>query len=868
MQTRNPLRMMTMRVLALTIVAALVISLVPSQTALAQDDETTPVLIVPVNQANFLPNALFDFRVEAHAEELPEDFAITINGEDASEFFGAEATTDSYTFGADEESGDAGTPSQSTTYRDVSFGEPGTYEVVVTADGNETTATYTVRELAEAAGAQNVILFIADGAAQNVYTAARLISRGQDQGTYNSNLVFEDFEEIGFLHTSGIDSIITDSANSASSYNTGHKTAVNANGVYPDTTEQIFDDPRTEKFAYMIKRAQDKAVGIVTTSNWSDATSNGVAGYGRDRSNEALNGYVTQPLDLELFPEVILGGGARNMLPQSAEGSRRDDDRDVFAEYEAAGYTVVTTGEELTSLIPAAVAVAMTNSVEMTDSMEVTDSMEMTDSVEMTDTDGMTVTNQEGERSDVDATAMEESIVTDTEGVTVTTALTASDAVTEGDVMTSATPERLIGIFHPNHMDVWLDKNVFTDNVAEFPDQPNLDVMVLAALEVLGQNENGFYLEVEGASVDKALHPMDFDRALADMIEFERSVAAAVQWAEQNAPDTLIIVTSDHAQGYDVYGTVDVEAFNAAEDDNGKRDAIGIYSDAGFPTYEDANGDFFPDDWAPSIVLAQGKVDNPFFTEDFQVSPVYRTPSINDEEGNTIDNPDDDPNGLPLGGNLPNGATSSVHTLQSVPVYAHGPGSECLGRSQENTEVFFCMAAAIGLNLEPTDGSLGGEMEAAAEAEAMAAAEEAEAAAPAEGEGNTIVDVAVGTDGFSTLVTAVTEAGLAETLSGEGPFTVFAPTDDAFAAIDPATLDAALADPDGLLTDVLLNHVVEGAVLSSDLSDGQEITTLGGGTLTVTIDGDTVMIGDATVVMADVEASNGVIHAIDTVLLP
>ncbi len=123
-------------------------------------------------------------------------------------------------------------------------------------------------------------------------------------------------------------------------------------------------------------------------------------------------------------------------------------------------------------------------------------------------------------------------------------------------------------------------------------------------------------------------------------------------------------------------------------------------------------------------------------------------------------------------------------------------------------------------------------------------------------------------DGFSTLVTAVTEADLAETLSGEGPFTVFAPTDDAFAAFDPATLDAALASPDGLLTEVLLNHVVEGAVLSSDLEDGMEIETLGGGTLTVSINGNTVMIGDATVVMADVEASNGVIHAIDTVLLP
>jgi alkaline phosphatase len=251
-------------------------------------------------------------------------------------------------------------------------------------------------------------------------------------------------------------------------------------------------------------------------------------------------------------------------------------------------------------------------------------------------------------------------------------------------------------------MDVWLDRHVFTENVEALPDQPGLVEMTQVALELLSRNENGFYLEVEGASVDKALHPMDYDRGLADMIEFDRAVAAAVEWAAANAPDTLIIVTSDHAHSYDVYGTVDVEEFNAAETDADRRNAIGVYQDAGFPTYEDADGDFFPDSWAPSVVLAQGKVDNPVHTEDFQVSPVYRVPSLTteDDEGvaTTTDNPEDDPNGLPLGGNLPEDAPTSVHTLQSVPVYAHGPGSACLGRVQENIEVFFCMAAAVGLN--------------------------------------------------------------------------------------------------------------------------------------------------------------------------
>lgn len=108
-------------------------------------------------------------------------------------------------------------------------------------------------------------------------------------------------------------------------------------------------------------------------------------------------------------------------------------------------------------------------------------------------------------------------------------------------------------------------------------------------------------------------------------------------------PETLIVVTADHGHGYEVYGTVDIETFNAAENDAGRRNAIQIYGDAGFPTYADADGDFFPDDWNVSVTLA-GVVNNfPSYTEDFQVSPTPRVPAIADADGNYIDNPDDDP---------------------------------------------------------------------------------------------------------------------------------------------------------------------------------------------------------------------------------
>ena len=139
-------------------------------------------------------------------------------------------------------------------------------------------------------------------------------------------------------------------------------------------------------------------------------------------------------------------------------------------------------------------------------------------------------------------------------------------------------------------------------------------------------------------------------------------------------------------------------------------------------------------------------------------------------------------------------------------------------------------------------------------------------------EGDTIVDVAVAADDFNTLVAAVEAAGLVEALSGEDELTVFAPTDEAFAAALEAlglTAEELLADTE-TLTSILTYHVVAGEVLAADVVelDGESVETLNGATVDITVDGDTVMVNDATVVTVDVDASNGVIHVIDTVLLP
>ena len=133
----------------------------------------------------------------------------------------------------------------------------------------------------------------------------------------------------------------------------------------------------------------------------------------------------------------------------------------------------------------------------------------------------------------------------------------------------------------------------------------------------------------------------------------------------------------------------------------------------------------------------------------------------------------------------------------------------------------------------------------------------------------TIVDVAVADGRFTTLVAAVTAAGLAETLSGDGPFTVFAPTDDAFAKLPAGTVDELLK-PENLqqLVDILTYHVVSGKVMAADVVNLTEAETLLGSNVKVMVDGDKVFINDAQVVLTDVEASNGVIHVIDSVILP
>ena len=132
-----------------------------------------------------------------------------------------------------------------------------------------------------------------------------------------------------------------------------------------------------------------------------------------------------------------------------------------------------------------------------------------------------------------------------------------------------------------------------------------------------------------------------------------------------------------------------------------------------------------------------------------------------------------------------------------------------------------------------------------------------------------IVDLAVGNDGLKTLVAAVKAGGLVDVLKSDGPFTVFAPTDEAFAALPEGTLESLLKPENkDQLVAILKYHVVSGKIMSTDLSNGQKATTVQGEKIKVAIKSGGVKIENANVVAADVKAKNGVVHVIDAVILP
>jgi len=305
----------------------LVLAVLAAAPALAQS-------IYPINRAEILVGAKFDFKVELEGNVSPDDIKVTINGRDAAAVFNAKPTI---------EVNEEGLGHTAYWLRDVELPAAGSYEVTAAA-GNASQSLRWEAFGAPERRARNVILFIGDGLSMAHRTAARLLSKGLLEGRYGGELAIDDMPHMALVSTSGTDAIVTDSANSMSAYATGHKSCVNAMGVYCARNKNGLAHPKVETIAELAKRRNaGMAVGVVTNTEIEDATPAGMVAHVRRRSD--YDDIVR--MFYELRPEVMMGGGSAFFLPKSDKAGRRKDENNYLEKFRGLGYALVRTAAEM-----------------------------------------------------------------------------------------------------------------------------------------------------------------------------------------------------------------------------------------------------------------------------------------------------------------------------------------------------------------------------------------------------------------------------------------------------------------------------------------------------------------------------------------
>lgn len=289
--------------------------------------------IYPLNRADILAGSHFDLKVEFPGVVPADKIKLSVNGEDAAKVFGKEAQIIA------RENDKDGT---SVILRDVSLTKPGSYTVSVSDGNNIRMVGWNVYGTPAKPVAKNVILFIGDGFSIGHRTAARILSKGITDGKYNGKLAIDDMPHMALLSTEGTDSIITDSANAAHAYTTGHKSCVNALGVYCSRAANSLDHPKVETITEIAKR-RGMAVGAVTNSEIEDATPAAMVAHTRRRSD--FNDIVKMFYDSKI--DVMMGGGSPNFLPKTTPGSKRTDDVNYIDAFQKAGYAFATTKTEM-----------------------------------------------------------------------------------------------------------------------------------------------------------------------------------------------------------------------------------------------------------------------------------------------------------------------------------------------------------------------------------------------------------------------------------------------------------------------------------------------------------------------------------------
>ncbi|MER8520746.1 alkaline phosphatase [Mesorhizobium sp. M1076] len=553
--------------------------------------------VYPLDRATILAQSPFDVKVEFDKVVSADQVTVTINGQPAETVLGKK-----FEFIEKEEGFDA----SALLIRAASISQPGTYKLEAKAGDEMKSVSWQVFGTPATPKAKNVIFFLGDGLSVAHRTGARIMSKGMTEGKANGRLNMDDLDHMAFIGTSATNAISTDSANTMSAYMTGHKTAVNALGVYADRTKASLDDPRVETIAEALRRTGNKSIGVVSTAEVEDATPAAVVAHTRLRADKA----DIVGMFFVVKPEIVLGGGSAYFLPQSTPGSKRKDDKDYIAMFRDAGYTLATDKTEL-------VAAKGTNT------------------------------------------------------------------------------GKILGLFHTGNMDTTLDREFLKKgSVEKFPNQPGLVEMTQTALDQLSKDEDGFFLMVEAASVDKMSHPMDWERSLFETIEFDKAVGIGMEFAKTH-PDTLIVATGDHTHGVSIIGTIDDQ--KPGEE---MRDKVGVYTDAGFPNYTDENGDGYPDKVDVTRRLAIFASNFPDYYETFRpkLDGPFE-PAVQNGAKQYIANEKykDVPGAVLRVGNLPKTADTAVHAVDDVVLQATGPGAEEFKGYMEESDVYRVLADALAL---------------------------------------------------------------------------------------------------------------------------------------------------------------------------
>ena len=667
-----------MRTFRIAVALAAVVS------AAAAHADATQVRLIPPTGARFLPGQKFDIRVEGKASATSPSYSATLKLDGRPVAFTSGSSDPVNTDGISA-AGFGGF-----NIRGFSIEKQGKHTLTATF-GDGTGAPVTVSSEIEVAkvghgqGVKNVIIFLGDGMGAAHRTAARIISKGVTAGDPDGWLAMEQMPGLGLLSTHSLNSVVTDSAPGMACYTTGNHAQNGQEGVFPAQVKNFFYAPRVEYLGHYLHRTRGTALGIVTTADIEDATPAANAVFTGDRN--LGTGICDQYLDESDASDtlrfgsglrVLMGGGRRWFLPAtntfSSRAAASDYDRlpaDLLAGWQlpakAAG--AVDTGRDLISDFQSA---------------------------------GFAY---------------------------------ASDKSTL-DAQVAAEPSRLLGLFAYGNMNVALDKisarrfragnATASDTVVQdhhAPDQPMLDEMTKAALHVLKHERRGFVLMVEGAHIDKQSHQMDAERAIGDVIEFDKAIGVGLEFAKHDG-ETLVLVTADHeCSGFSLIGalTGGVAGLRALPSDAtvldpaavpARQSVVGTYDAASFPAYSiqpdgypasydvdgkllvgfGANGDRFENWLTPAKPSRESLTPTALATELASKGYASNTPITRPEKAN----------GFFVRGQAV-GRAQAVHTATDVPIsaYARNPFAwlPFVG-VHRNTDVFFKIADVIG-----TDGN-------------------------------------------------------------------------------------------------------------------------------------------------------------------